>query len=193
MEHKAIAEALTLNQALKTYRQYVDDTHAQFKYQKQSHEFPKILNKQDEHIQLSIEDGNEEKCLNFFYIKIKNNNGKYEFDVHCKPSLKNVQIKLHSCIPAGIITSIFKRFIVRATKFCSEKYLKAEIEYLTDMFCENGHDRKILQKIINNFEKKTRSFNNNNNNNTDKKHTIIFPLIPKIGPKIKKAKTKVWI
>ena len=62
--------------------------------------------------------------------------------------------------------------------------MRTEIDYLTDIFCENGHDRKTLQKIINNFEKKTCSINNNNN--TDKKQTIIFPWIPKIGPKIKK-------
>ena len=42
-----------------------------------------------------------------------------------------------------------------------------------------------MQKIINNFEKKTRSTKNNNNNNTDQKQTITFPWIPKIRPKIK--------
>ena len=31
LEHKAIAEALTLNLAPKAYRRYVDDTHARFK------------------------------------------------------------------------------------------------------------------------------------------------------------------
>ena len=50
------------------------------------------------------------------------------------------------------------------------------MEYLTDMFCENGFDRKTLQKIINNIQK-TRSINNN---------IITFPWMPKIGPKIKK-------
>ena len=55
--------------------------------------------------------------------------------------------------------------------------MKEEIEYLNDIFCENGHDRKTLKKIINDFEKKTRTtINTTNNNNT----------IPKIGPKIKK-------
>ena len=54
----------------------------------------------------------------------------------------------------------------------------------------NGHDRKTLQKIINNFEKKTRSISNNNNN-PDKKRTIIFPWIPKFGPKIKKEILKI--
>ena len=30
-----------------------------------------------------------------------------------------------------------------------------EVVYLTDIFCENGHDRETLQKIINSFEKKS--------------------------------------
>ena len=118
-------------------------------------------------------------------MKIKNNNWRYEFDVHRKPALTNVQIKPHSCIPPDTITSIFKGFLARANKICSEKYLWAEIEYLTDIFCENGHDRKTLQKIINSFEKKTRSTNNNNNNNSNKKQRITFRWVPKIGQKIK--------
>ena len=105
--------------------------------------------------------------------KKNNNNGRYEFDVHRKAALANVRSKPHSCIPSDAITSIFKGFLARATRICSEKYLRAEIEYLTDIFCENGHDRKTLQKIINSFEKKTRGTNNsNNNNNTNKKQTI---------------------
>ena len=157
LEHKAIAEALTLNLAPKTYRRYIDDTHARFTSKEQSRKFQNILNKQDKHIQFTIEDENEEKCLNFLDIKIKNNNGRYEFDVHSKPALTNVQIKSHSCVPPDITTSIFKGPIARATKICSEKYLREELEYLTDIFCENRHDRKTLQKIINSFEKKTRN------------------------------------
>ena len=59
---------------------------------------------------------------------------------------------------------------------------------MTNIFCENGHDRKTLKKIINDFEKKTHCTNiyNNNNNNTNKRQTIYFPWIPKIGSKIKK-------
>ena len=36
------------------------------------------------------------------------------------------------------------------------------------------------------MKKKTRNSNNNSNDNTDKKPTITFLWIPKIGPKIKK-------
>ena len=148
LEHKTIVEALTLNLAPKTYRRYVDDTHARFKSKEQSREFQKILNKQDKHIQFTIEDENEQKCLNFLDIKIKSNNGRYECDVHRKPALMNVQIKPHSCIPPDTIISIFKGFLARATKIYTEKYLREEIKYLTDIFCENRHDRKTLQKII---------------------------------------------
>ena len=186
LEHKAIAEALTLKLAPKTYRRYIDDTHARFTSKEQSRKFQNILNKQDKHIQFTIEDENEEKWLKFLDIKIKNNNGRYEFVVHRKPALTNVQIKPHSCIPPDTITSIFKGFFARATKIFSEKYLWAEIEYLTDIFCENGHDRKTLQKIINSFEKKTLSTNNNNNNNSNKKQTITLRWVPKIGQKVKK-------
>ena len=68
-------------------------------------------------------------------LKIKNNKRRYEFDINRKPALTNVQIKPHYCIPPDTITSMFKGFLVRACKVCSEKYLRAEIEYLTvDIF-----------------------------------------------------------
>ena len=71
LEYKATAEALTLNLHLKTYRRYVNDTHARFISKEQSREFKKILNKQDKQIQFTIEDEIEEKCLNFLDIKMK--------------------------------------------------------------------------------------------------------------------------
>ena len=142
LEHKAIEEALTLNVAPKTHTRYVDDTHARFTSKEQSREFLNILNKQDKHIQFTIEDENEEICLNFLDIKLKSNNGRCEFDVHRKPALTNVQIKQRFCITPSTIASIFKGFLARATKICSEKFLREEIEYLTDIFCKNGDDRK---------------------------------------------------
>ena len=74
LEHKGIAEALTLNLAPKTYKRYVNDTHARFKSKEQSCEFQKTLNKQDKHVQFTIQDENEEKSSNFLDVKIKNNN-----------------------------------------------------------------------------------------------------------------------
>ena len=71
-----------------------------------------------------------------------------------------------------------------------KNYLREEIEFRTDIFCENGHDRKTLAKVINSFEKRTRGINNNNkNNNTNKKHC----LERKNRIKNQKRNTKIWI
>ena len=93
----------------KTYRLNIDDTHARFKSKEQSREFQKILNTQDKHIQFILENENEEKYLIFLEIKIKNNSGIYEFDVHRKPALTNLEIKPHSCIPSGTNTSKYSK------------------------------------------------------------------------------------
>ena len=84
LKRRAIAEALTLSLATKTYRRYVDDTHALFTFKEQSREFQNILNKQDKHIQFTMEYENEEKCIAFLNSDIENNNGRYEFNVHRK-------------------------------------------------------------------------------------------------------------
>ena len=51
----------------------------------------------------------------------------YEFDVHRKSALTNVQINPNSCISLGTTNSVLKGFLARATKICSEKYLRLEI------------------------------------------------------------------
>ena len=51
-------------------------------------------------------DENEEKFLNFLEMKIKKqNNGRYEFDIYRKSSLRNIQINPQSCITSSTITS----------------------------------------------------------------------------------------
>ena len=61
---------MILNLAPKSYREYVDDTHGRFISKEKSRDFQNILNKQNKHIQITIEDENEEICLNFLDIKI---------------------------------------------------------------------------------------------------------------------------
>ena len=134
---------LNLNLAPKKYRWYVDDTHARFKSKEQSHKLENISNKQNKQTQFTTEDEKEEKMFRLSWPKIKNSKGRYEFDVYRKQVLMNIQIKPHSCIPSSTFTSIFKAFLAKATKICSEKCLRVEIEYLADMFCENGYNRKM--------------------------------------------------
>ena len=63
------------------------------------------------------------------------------------------------------LSAYSKDFLRELLKSVLKKYLSEEIEYLNDTFCETGHGRKTLQKIINSFDKRTRGANDNSNNN----------------------------
>ena len=127
LEHKTMVEALTLQIQLKTFKRYVDDSHARFTSKHHANIFQEILNKQDSDIQYTIEYENENKSLNFLDISITNTiNNKYEFKVHRKNAITNIHIKPTSCIKPNIIKSVFKGFLHRALSICSEKYIKEE-------------------------------------------------------------------
>ena len=57
LEHKAIAEALTIHIQTKTFKRYVDSSHARFLSKQQANTFQEILNKhhQKKHHQKCIE------------------------------------------------------------------------------------------------------------------------------------------
>ena len=76
--------------------------------------------------------------------------GHYETKVFRKDAITNVLIKPLSCHDGTIIYGVFKGFLHRARKICSEQYLKEEIEFITAIFVENGYERNKLEAIINN-------------------------------------------
>ena len=78
LERKTMAEALTIQIQPKTFKRYVDDSHARFTSKDHANTFQEILNKQDPAMQYAIEYENENKSLNFFDINITNTiNNKY--------------------------------------------------------------------------------------------------------------------
>ena len=99
---------------------------------------------------------NQSQTLYFLDVTITNTGGgKYEFKIHRKNTITNVQIKPHSFVNPALIRVIFKGFVSRAKKLCSEKYLDEELNFLIDMFIENGHDRNYLNSIIKHLKLKT--------------------------------------
>ena len=65
IEHTSITQALNLNLAPKTFKRFVDDSHARFNNREQSLQFLDILNSQDPSVQYTIEFENENKQLSF--------------------------------------------------------------------------------------------------------------------------------
>ena len=106
------------------------------------------MNSQDPSIQYTIEFENENKQLSFLDVTITNTgNNSYDFKIFRKTSITNVQIKPNSNIPPNITMGVFKGFLSRAYKICTEKYFQSEIDFLIDIFTENGHNRNAPSNI----------------------------------------------
>ena len=88
-------------------------------------------------IPYTIEYENEHKEQNFLDVTIKNNlNQSYDFAVHRKPAITNVQIKPHSNICPNIAMGIFKGFLSRALHICSENYFSQEVDFFINVFAQ---------------------------------------------------------
>lgn len=98
-----------------------------------------------------------------------------------------MQIKPNSSINPSITRGVFKGFLVRASRICSAKYLQKEIQFLVDVFSENGHDTNELQKMA---QQHLNPSNNHTNERTERRNVIKIPWIPKIGPKLRKIYKK---
>lgn len=190
LEKNAIALALRSNPPVApiTHRRYVDDTHNRFQNIEHVERFKNILNNQDKQIQFTVELENEQKELTFLDINIKNDkNGKFQFKVHRKDAITNVQIKPHSSIAPNIADGVFKGFLARAYAICSKEYLQAEIEFLRTIFIENGYDSKKLDELIKKYEPKTIRNNDEPCDDENFKFKASLPWIPGVSEKLKKA------
>ena len=174
LKYRSLQEALATNLVPLTYKRYVDDRQARFETVHQSHSFLNILNKQNKAIKHTMEKEDQSRKLNFFDVTIINTvAGKYEFKIHRKIAITNVQIKPHSYVNPALIRGIFKGFVSRAKKLCSEKYLDDELNFLVDMFVENGHDRNHLYSIIRENKHQAPKSENTDSN------IVKLPWIPK--------------
>ena len=123
IEEKATNTALIVHPQLdlKSFNRFVDDVHARVPSVKKAETFKGILNEQHSKITYTMEQEDEGKVLNFLDVTINNNKlGKYEFGVHRKNAITNVQVKKHASHDPNIQTGIIKGFVNRAFTICSE-------------------------------------------------------------------------
>ena len=188
IEFKAITEALNYKIAPKTFRRFVNDSHARFQDRSHAKKFLEILNKQDPAIKYTAEFEDHENSLNFLDINITNNttNRKYEFKVHRKNAITNIHNKPNSCIDPSRIKRVFKGFLHRAHTIYSEKCMKKYIQFLVNMFVENGHKITFLEALIK--DNNTKNKNSDSRNDTNRKKIL---WKPNIGPKLRKEFKKV--
>ena len=163
-----------------TYRRYVDDSHDRFYNKRKSEKFLNILNSIEPKIQFTAEYEDAEKTLNFLDTSIINNGeGKYEFRIHRKDAITNVQLKPQSCHADTIKYGVFKGFLHRAKAICSQNHLQDEIEFLISVFIENGYNEQILRKIVTNAQSNTIK------SKKDTKTFVSLPYVPDLSKKLR--------
>ena len=107
------------------------------------------MNNQEPRIQFEAEYEDANKSLNYLDIKIINTkNHNYEFKIHRKDAITNIQIKPESSHDNKVKDGVFKGYISRARSICSPKYLDEEIKFIKNVFTENGYNIDQLDKII---------------------------------------------
>ena len=124
--------------------------------------------------------------MSFLDVTVTNNrSGSYDFKIHRKDAITNVQLKPSSSIDPRLFQGVFKGFLVRALRICSTQYLEDEIQFLVDVFVENGHDRRMLEKIVETYRTPRDSSRTITHANI-----IKIPWIPVLGPKLRKIYRK---
>ena len=77
-------------------------------------------------------------------------NGQLITQIYRKPTNTNVIIKPHSCHHPAIHITTFKGEMCRINRLCStQEQIKREVNFLLDVFEDNGHDRTKFEKIAN--------------------------------------------
>ena len=106
-------------------------------------------------------------------------NNSYDFNIFWKTLITNVQIKANSNIAPHIAMGVFKGFLSSACKICTEKHLQREIDFLIEIFTENGNNRNAVTNIATEYLQNINKPKTNNQNNTkNAKNIINLPWVP---------------
>ena len=175
---------------LKSFLRYVDDGHARFDCNDQADQFLDILNAQDPNINYTIE-RESDKGLNYLDVNAKNNGqGKYEFSIHRKNAITNVQLKPNSCHDPKVLKGVFKGFVDRAFSNCSEQHIQQELDFLVNVFVENGYPKSILLEVIkrfrDNLSKDIVTEEQQIIDDTERQKVVKLPWIPGVSLKLKR-------
>ncbi|XP_065678489.1 uncharacterized protein LOC136093416 [Hydra vulgaris] len=125
-ESNAIAQAISNNIQLKSFKRYVEDSHSCFNSTEDAKKFLILLNNQHKNIQYTMEIENENNTLNFLDVTISNNKTGF------------VHRALYLCSDNNIEQELL--FLVDV--FVENGYKKTNLEHIIKTTKENLHNKK---------------------------------------------------
>ena len=150
--------------------------------------FNQCLNEVHERVQFTREE-EKENSIPFLDVSLtREAYGKLTTTVYRKPSNTNITIKPSSCQQPSTSIATFKAELCRAHRICSTpELLKNEINFIINLFEDNGHERTELEEIASTYQppplkkrsknKKRQSKNNQSETNSDMPENL-FDILP---------------
>ena len=121
-------------------------------------------------------------------LDIHNNNGVYEYKIHRKNAITNVQVKPHSGHDPKVLRGIFTGFLHRAYTVCEGQHREEEVDFLIRCFTENGYRHDELHRIVRQFKKKRETNNIQQLPEQEQPNTIVtLPWVPGLSPKLRRT------
>ena len=149
-------------------------------------QFHQILNEQEPHISYTMEIEDNNKSIQFLDLNIVNNgDSRYEYKIHRKNAITNVQIKPHSGHDPKVLKGIFTCFLHRTYTVCEGHHLEDEINFLITCFSENGYKNQQLKQIAETFKQKWHNTDHSQQNQLNT-NIVTLPWVPVLCPKLRK-------
>ena len=134
-------------------------------------DFRQCLNEVHPRVQFTREDEKDGSIAFLDVLIKKESDGKLATSVYRKPSNTNLTIKPNSCQHPSTAIATFKSELCRAYRLCSsETQVKEEIRFVTDLFVDNGHERKKLEQVAATYKPPTSTHNADTNKRTTNKN-----------------------
>jgi hypothetical protein len=115
--------------------------------------FNQCLNSVHPRVKFTREEKEDNKIAFLDVLVSRGADGTILTQIYRKPSNTNILIKPNSCHDPKVHMASFKGEICRATHLCtSPSQTKKEIEFAMNVYEDNGHDRKVLEKIASTYK-----------------------------------------
>lgn len=129
------------------YTRYVDDTFAIFASSEAFEQFSLRLN--DLHPALRFTHETElNNQLPFLDILVHRTSNGFETSVFRKATFSGLYTQWNSFCSSSRKINLIKTLVHRAVKICSQTHLPGELEFLKNMFMENGYPEHVIQACI---------------------------------------------
>ena len=126
--------------------------------QNPAEDFNQCLNAVHSRVQFTREEEENDSIAFLDVYVTRHGDGTLSTGIYRKPSNTNIGLKPQSCQDPKTVVASFKGELCRCFRLCTSlEQTKKEIQLTLDLYEDNGHDRRKLQRIADEFEPPTTS------------------------------------